>query len=279
MNIISQDTRYGPLVYNANDPFFRDAIERYGEWSYCEVICWQAIIAPGSVVISAGANIGCHVVALAQLVGKEGAVNAFEPQRHMHRVAVANTVLCNVDHIARVHHAALGAVPGKISVPDIDYHSENSFGGLSLRYTPVPEEAPRYDVQLVTIDMLGLPRCDFIQLDIEGMEPEALEGARETIARCQPLLYLEVYDNAAPKLWDYMASVGYHAWRHLAPLFNPLNYRGNADNVWPDVVSTSWLCAPRDVDLSYLSLPKVTGPEGINAPMAETRVVTPPVQA
>ena len=50
---------------------------------------------------------------------------------------------------------------------------------------------------LTTIDKLvselGLPRVDFIKMDIEGAEVRAVEGARETISRHRPRLSLSVY--------------------------------------------------------------------------------------
>lgn len=50
---------------------------------------------------------------------------------------------------------------------------------------------------LTTIDKLvselGLPRVDFIKMDIEGAEVKAVEGARETISRHRPRLSLSVY--------------------------------------------------------------------------------------
>ena len=257
MNVLAPDTRYGPMLYNRNDPFFAKALELYGEWSWAEVTCWAAVLSPGAVCVSAGANIGCHVVALAQLVGKTGAVIAFEPQRAMYNLAVANTALCNVDDRVRLHNAALGSAPGRIEVPDIDYEHENTYGGLSLRYTNVPADVPRYSVPLVSIDAIGLPRCELIQLDIEGMESEALAGARQTILRCRPILYLEIHYQEE-QLREVLAALGYHAWWHRAPLFNPHNYRGHKENVWPDTVSTSWLCAPQGVDLSYTGLTPVT---------------------
>lgn len=259
MNVLCPDTRYGPMLYNRGDPFFTQALELYGEWSWAEVICWSAVVSPGAVCISAGANIGCHVVALAQLVGKEGGVIAFEPQRPMYNLAIANAALCNVDSRVRLHNAALGQQHGMIEVPDIDYEKDNTFGGLSLcGHTDVPSDAPRYKVPLVTIDAIGLPRCDLIQLDIEGMEIDALAGAQQTIARCRPLLYLEVhYDEE--QMREAVAELGYHAYWHRAPLFNPHNYRGEKKNVWGETVSISWLCAPRGVDLSYTGLKAVDG--------------------
>jgi hypothetical protein len=62
------------------------------------------------------------------------------------------------------------------------------------RLTQIPGDplpADRYlEVPLITIDALvselGLPRVDFIKMDIEGAEPNALLGARRTIAAFRP---------------------------------------------------------------------------------------------
>lgn len=45
------------------------------------------------------------------------------------------------------------------------------------------------------IDDLALPVCDFIALDLEGWELYAVRGAVETIARCRPVLSVEVNKN------------------------------------------------------------------------------------
>lgn len=52
-------------------------------------------------------------------------------------------------------------------------------------------------VPLTTIDLLveelKLPRVDFIKMDIEGAEPNAIRGARETMAQFHPRLALASY--------------------------------------------------------------------------------------
>ena len=47
------------------------------------------------------------------------------------------------------------------------------------------------DVEVVTIDSLGIDDCDLIYLDIEGYEMKALQGARETIAEQHPVIAVE----------------------------------------------------------------------------------------
>lgn len=50
-------------------------------------------------------------------------------------------------------------------------------------------------VPVLTIDALQLPVCDLIVLDLEGYEMQAILGAKGTIARCRPVLMVEINDN------------------------------------------------------------------------------------
>lgn len=46
-------------------------------------------------------------------------------------------------------------------------------------------------VSCTTIDRLQLPVLDFIKLDLEGHEYQALMGAKETLLRCKPVVVIE----------------------------------------------------------------------------------------
>lgn len=65
-------------------------------------------------------------------------------------------------------------------------------------------------VATVTIDSLDLVRCDAIFLDVERSELAALDGARQTIARCSPVITLEIKEDTAPEYDKYMADLGYN---------------------------------------------------------------------
>lgn len=61
---------------------------------------------------------------------------------------------------------------------------------------------------IVRIDDLRLPACGLIQLDIEGMELEALEGAQETIEKYRPVIMVEQCGHG-PRVDDYLSKFGY----------------------------------------------------------------------
>ena len=50
------------------------------------------------------------------------------------------------------------------------------------------------------VDELKLERVDFVKMDIEGAEPRALAGARQTMARFRPRLALSVYHSPTDKV-------------------------------------------------------------------------------
>lgn len=74
------------------------------------------------------------------------------------------------------------------------------------------EEDEEGDVLAVTIDdlvdSLALPRLDWIKMDIEGAEVEALKGAMKTLSRYRPTLWIEFHDTL-PQLKELLAEANY----------------------------------------------------------------------
>ena len=63
-----------------------------------------------------------------------------------------------------------------------------------------------------TLDSFKLPRLDFVKLDVEGYECQILQGAKETITKCRPWMWVEYYisgiDNIKNHLpFDYICHV------------------------------------------------------------------------
>ena len=59
--------------------------------------------------------------------------------------------------------------------------------GQPISYRPEDLQS----VRALRIDSLALGRCDFIKIDVEGMEISVLHGAEATISRCRPIMLIE----------------------------------------------------------------------------------------
>ena len=76
--------RQGYVLFNANDRYIGMSLKEYGEWSLRETALFGRLVRPGHYVVDAGAHIGVHTLTFARLVGQQGKVFAFEPQRLLH---------------------------------------------------------------------------------------------------------------------------------------------------------------------------------------------------
>jgi len=242
--------RHGLFMYNRNDQFIGRGLDLYGQWCEFEIQLLRRFIRPGDTVVDAGANIGTHTVAFADLVGPTGRVHAFEPQRRSFHMLAGNVALNALDNVI-CHHKAVGDTDGEIALPplpppDIPFN----FGGLALSRAAADGER----VPLVRLDSLELPACRLIKIDTEGMEPQVMDGARETIARCRPLLYVENNEPGASKpLARRLDALGYAARWSMFPYFDPTNFYANTVNIWPNALPpANLICAPKglDVDLA-----------------------------
>lgn len=106
---------------------------------------------------------------------------------------------------------ALGARPGLLRMQPCWHHLEALPEGTTVEGA--------VDVPLTTVDLLCSERGfspDLVKIDVEGYELEVLEGARETLARCRPVLFLEVHP-------DRLAALG-HPVAEVVDLLDRLGY-------------------------------------------------------
>lgn len=251
-------TRYGRFLYNPNDTYIGKAIEAYGEAHEAELQLLRQLSAPGACVFDVGANIGDHTVPLAQHVGFQGYVYAFEPQRIVFQMLCANVALNSLVNVECVQ-AAVGAEPGVVLIPEIDYSVQANYGGIEVSTFEEGSQVPR----VVLDDFLDARAPTLVKIDVEGMEADVLEGGRRFLARFRPVLYVEndrVERSRA--LIELVRDLGYRAYWHLAPLYNEQNFRGNAENIFENVVATNMLCVPREVPLTFSgsSFPEAVDP-------------------
>jgi FkbM family methyltransferase len=173
----------------------------------------------GVVALDCGANIGVHSVEWSRFMHSWGRVLAFEAQERIFYALAGNLALNNCLN-ARAIWSAVGRECGEIRVPILDYTKPASFGSLEIR----PAERAEFIGQkadysgsgtspapLISIDSLKLPRVDLIKIDVEGMELEVLEGARESIQSFKPSLLIEAIKSSASDIASFLQRLGYKA--------------------------------------------------------------------
>jgi FkbM family methyltransferase len=171
----------------------------------------------GVVAIDCGANIGVHTIEWATAMTGWGSVVAIEAQERIY-YALAGNIAINNCFNAICMNAAVSSSNGTMRVPVPDYLTASSFGSLELQQRDGNEfigqdidysDEKTVDIQKMTLDTLNLPRVDMIKIDIEGMELEALHGARGIIEKSRPVLLIESIKADREALRVFLQECGY----------------------------------------------------------------------
>ena len=162
-------------------------------------------------IIDAGANQGFISLYFASQLNSQGEVYAFEPDRKNIATINKNFAL-NPDKASKIKIVDL-LLWDKDEM--VDFYEAGSVGS-SAHYRPDNEKIVQK--RAITLDQWvienNISKIDFIKMDIEGAELEAIEGAVETIKRFEPHFAIASYHiiNGEPtylKLEKIFERIGY----------------------------------------------------------------------
>ncbi len=177
MQLVSLLCGVGNKVYERAFPVYRlcyCAFKAYADRAERQLI--KEISSAGDVVVDAGANIGIYSQFLSLCVGPTGVVHSFEPSpESFKRLQSATYKLSNV----RLCQAAVGERSGRSRLYlshklNVDHRS----------YLPEGDSRRNVPIDIVALDDYFKPgqRVDFIKIDIQGYELQALRGASRVLA-------------------------------------------------------------------------------------------------
>jgi FkbM family methyltransferase len=225
-------TNHGTMIVNRLDYRMVDAQRGYGvgfqlldsaNFDPDEVTLAVSLLATrrrlygdGVVAIDCGANIGVHTIEWATHMSDWGSVLSIEAQERIYYALAGNIAINNCFNAIAIN-AAVSSESGLLAIPTPNYLVPSSFGSLELRQRNGNEfigQAIDYTQNMSTVrklalDEFNLPRLDLIKIDIEGMELEALTGARNTIARTHPIMLIEKIKADAGELRQWLTAHGY----------------------------------------------------------------------
>jgi len=145
----------------------------------------------GEVFIDVGGYVGSYSIAAARAVGPTGQVVTLEPDFKNRRQLERNLALNGITN-CQVLPLAAWSTSGFIG-----WHQDSH-----PVFHKVEKAQSDKEIEAVCIDdlvqRLSLDRVDWIKMDIEGVEIDALEGAADTLVRCRPQLFIEIHETLQP---------------------------------------------------------------------------------
>jgi FkbM family methyltransferase len=206
--------RHGWMLYDVARIYVGRCLDLYGQYSEGEVRLMRTFLRLGKSAIDVGANIGALTMPMSQIVGDRGLVYAIEADRDTFNVLCGNLALNGIRNVRPLNALVTAREPAISERAD----------------TALPDRS----ACSVPLDSLALERCDFVKVDVDGGELDVLRSGEMQIERFRPVLYFEneLRERSSALLEFVMRTLGYDAYFHPTPLFEPDNFFGNPVNHW-----------------------------------------------
>lgn len=168
----------------------------------------QAYCKPGSVVFDIGAHIGLFAVAAAKTVGASGKVFAFEPAPQTNALLNKTIAINKLGTVIEPRNEAMGGEEGSTVFYVSDIVGDNSNSLVSYK-----EDRPLHGIPITisTIDSFAAKRnikqVDFIKIDVEGAEYDAIRGAANTLRAGKTAIILAIHPDAIQAKGDTLEAI------------------------------------------------------------------------
>lgn len=165
---------------NQKDILTSYVLQEQGRWFEPEIAFVRQYLKAGMTAIDAGAGFGVYALDMAHSVGDGGKVYAFEPG-HMSLEYLEKSKIDNGFSQIEISRMALANEPGQAFL----------LPGETPEFSRVADEGKKA-IRQTTLDawwnFSGRPQVDYLKLDINGMETNALQGAGQLLETGSPVI-------------------------------------------------------------------------------------------
>lgn len=168
-----------------------------------ELFSQFGMVRPGDTVFDCGAHQGYYALLLSRMVGPSGKVYSFEPFPILTDVIDCNIELNQASNV-KLYRVGLSNIKTKIQ------------GSLNEENVGITRHQDAVDIELDTLDNYAHLKPNFVKLDVEGAEVNALQGAAKLLQQT-PNLYIEVhvqylphFNRRAMEIFDFVRAKDYN---------------------------------------------------------------------
>jgi FkbM family methyltransferase len=216
-NFTTVDTIYGKWIVSRSAAYHAETMIKTGIPVHPELAEFMLSIIDtlpdDCVIVDAGSNAGIFSIPFAYSVkDKGGIVYSFEVQKQLFQALCGTAVLNDLDNLNAFNHG-LGDSHKTLKIPKVNYSESWDYGILSLVDQDKIDKQQHDTIDISPLDSFELERLDFIKIDIEGMEIQALDGARQTIELHRPWAFIEYWNVDATTLKNWFNGMNYTLYR------------------------------------------------------------------
>lgn len=224
-------TKKGPHQYISVDDTIGKSLELYGEWANSEISFMLKFINEGDAVLDIGCNIGVHSMEFSDSVGSNGTIYSFDPQPEVIVCAISTGKLQGRKNI--IFNAFGLSNKFKFATLSSSPISELNFGARYINSSNVNASSTTNGIVVAPLDALNLEKISLIKADIEGHEIPFLKGARKSIKKSKPLLFLEANDERSKSQIRSWAKLHFYTCLELEfRAFNKNNFKMSKENIF-----------------------------------------------
>ncbi len=164
------------------------------------------------VILDIGANIGNHSVYWA-IKANAKKIYSFEPIKDTFEILQKNVEFNKLSDKIKIFNIGLS---NQKTNGSISFFESTNIGATSVK------QNPRGSLSLDKLDNIKIEEdaVDFVKIDTEGHELQVLQGARKTLLKYKPTIFIEIDPKNKSQVHEYLTKLGYR----LEKSFECYNY-------------------------------------------------------
>jgi len=208
---IIRDIQGNKMILDLNDQGISRELALYGYHEKNSTKQTKKLITSGMNILEVGGNIGYYLLIEAKLIGSEGKIYVFEPSPYNIDRLKKNIEINNYNNVEIFSYA----VGDSNSYAKFYISKRSNLCG----FNKTEDNDSVLDVKIIKLDdFLKDKKVDFIRMDIEGYEKEALMGLEQNLKsdRAPKYFFIEIHSvalnqkgSSAREIINYLKKYGY----------------------------------------------------------------------